>query len=135
MIVLSDRDSLLGFASIDMPSSVRVHVARHVRLATENDLLDLTCLAVVEAGDTEAEIEAALGFNPLVQHIDGTHISSADFRPYWDWLRDHGAWWEMIYTIGDSGFAHVILIEAGFVRPYASSPVPPSASFNGMGSG
>jgi len=80
-------------------------------LATEGDLLDLTHIVVVQDGDTEEALKAELGFSPLMHPIDGTRFGQAGFHPYWDWLADLGGWHEMIISIGNSGFAVIVLIE------------------------
>lgn len=112
MISLPDRHALLSFADHDIPAGAREHVARHVELAIEGDLLDLTHVLVVQADDSEADIEQALGFNPLAHPIDGIHFRVPGFEPYWDYLADLGGWFELILPVGNSGFANVVLVEA-----------------------
>jgi len=82
-------------------------------VASEGDLLDLTHIVVVKGCDTEETLKAELGFSPLVHPIDGTRFGQAGFHPYWDWLVDLGEWHEMIISIGNSGFAVIVLIERG----------------------
>jgi len=43
---------------------------------------------------------------------DGARFGSTDFRPHHDWLEDHGGWFELIFTVGNSGFAFVLFVEA-----------------------
>lgn len=69
-------------------------------------LQDFTHVLVVEAGDTGQEIEAAVGFNPLRSRIDKLR-NSAD----WDWIERHHGWWELLYTVGNEGFAFILLVE------------------------
>ena len=74
------------------------------------DVLDLTIVVVVEAGDTEEDLVKAIDYSPLVD-IDGRRFGSADFIPTFDWLSDvGGGYFECIQTIGNDGFAfHVFL--------------------------
>lgn len=74
-----------------------------------DEVLDHTEIVVVEGGDTEEDIVRALGLSPLVEPIDGARFGEEAFWPHWDWLADHGAWFEMVVTFG-STFAYVLLI-------------------------
>jgi len=113
MISLPDRQALLSAATMNLPADLHAILDRHIRVASEDDLLDLTHIVVVQEGDTEEAMKAELGFSPLVHPIDGTRFGEAGFQPYWDWLADCDRWFEMIVTIGNSGFAFVVLIEHG----------------------
>ena len=113
MISLPDRAAIEAAPNVSMPVEVRDILARRIAGLTSphGDLTDLTHFLVVEAGDTEAAIVAEIGFSPLVNAIDGARFGSPDFHPSWDWLRDVGGWFELIMTVGNSGFAFVLLIE------------------------
>ena len=113
MISLPDRAAIEAAVNGSMPVEVRDILARRIAGLTSphGDLTDLTHFLVVEAGDTEAAIVAEIGFSPLVNAIDGARFGSPDFHPSWDWLRDVGGWFELIMTVGNSGFAFVLLIE------------------------
>lgn len=69
-------------------------------------LQDYTHVLVVEAGDTEQQIVEAIGFSPLATRIDNRANC-----PDWDWCERHPGWWELLYTIGNDGFAYILLIE------------------------
>jgi hypothetical protein len=74
-------------------------------------LLDLTHILVIEPGDTEQAIVDAIGFSPLVSPLDGWRYGSNNFHPYWDgpvWR--HDGWFELIVTVGNDGFAFILLI-------------------------
>ena len=113
MISLPDRAAIEAAPNVSMPVEVRDILARRIAGLTSphGDLTDLTHFLVVETGDTEAAIVAEIGFSPLVNAIDGARFGSPDFHPSWDWLRDVGGWFELIMTVGNSGFAFVLLIE------------------------
>lgn len=56
---------------------------------------------VVEAGDTVASIEAAIGF-PLV----------LDDQPAWEWAERHeGKIWEVVLVLSDDGPAEVLIAD------------------------
>lgn len=69
-------------------------------------LESLTHVLVIEAGDNEAAIVEAIGFSPLTTRIDGIRNG-----PDWDWLERHSGWWEVLYTVGNAGFAYIVLIQ------------------------
>ena len=75
------------------------------------DLTDLTHYLVVEPDDTEADIVAEIGLSPLVNPFDGAHFPSRGFHPFWDALKQHDRWFELIICIGNGGFAVVLLIQ------------------------
>ncbi|WFL76147.1 hypothetical protein P7228_09040 [Altererythrobacter arenosus] len=69
-------------------------------------LQELTHVLVVEAEDDEAAVVDAIGFSPFVSRIDQQRC-----QPDWDWIERHGAWWELLYTVGNDGFAYILLVE------------------------
>jgi hypothetical protein len=69
-------------------------------------LQELTHILIVEAADSEQAIVDAVGFSPLVSRIDGVRNS-----PDWDWCERHNGWWELLYTVGNEGFAFIVLVE------------------------
>ena len=77
-------------------------------------LHQLTHVLVVEAGDSEQAIVDAVGFSPLVSRIDGVRNS-----PDWDWIERHTGWWELLYTVGNDGFAFIVLVEDSEGLPLA----------------
>ncbi|MAB44794.1 hypothetical protein [Hyphomonas atlantica] len=77
-------------------------------------LQELTHVLVVEVGDSEQAIVDAVGFSPLVSRIDGVRNS-----PDWDWIERHDGWWELLYTVGNDGFAYILLVEDAERSPLA----------------
>lgn len=69
----------------------------------------MTHIAVIEPGDTEMAIIEALGFSPLDNPLTGKRFGDPGFCPHWDWLEVHPAWFELLYTVGDSGAAYFLL--------------------------
>ena len=66
---------------------------------------DLTHILIIQSGDTEAEIIDAIGFSPWVSRMDGNRL-----QPDWDSIEQHPGFWELLYTVGDSGFAFLVFI-------------------------
>lgn len=100
MLDLYDRDTIT--AALHQPLEPELHtlIADRWSDASASDLADLTHILVVQPGDTAADIVEAIGFNPL----------DDDARePDWRW--QYGAYHELIYCVGNSGFAFLVLIQ------------------------
>jgi len=86
-----------------MAPQLRTLLTQHVEQLAP-DLAGMTHYLVVERHDTEADLVRELGFCP---------IEVTDGVPSWDWLYDHGGWYELIMTVGDSGFLYIMFVEHG----------------------
>lgn len=92
--------------------TLRQLIADRVDDLTATDLLELTHLLIIQAGDTEGAIIEEIAFTPLINPLDGRRFPSKGFEPHWDWLERHEGWFELIFTVGNDGFAFVLFIEA-----------------------
>ncbi|MBA2724890.1 MAG: hypothetical protein H0U53_02775 [Actinobacteria bacterium] len=81
-----------------------------VRDWTALGLLDLTHLAIIEVGDTDASITDALGFSPLINSLDGKRFGAKGFVFPFDYLEDHCGWFELFVTVGNDGFAFHLFV-------------------------
>ena len=88
-------------------------VRRRLIKAKENGLKNLTCIAVIEPADSEQTMINELGFSPLRNPLSNTRFGEPDFIPAWDWLERHRGWYELIFTVGDEGFAYIIFVKIG----------------------
>ena len=114
MLSFYDRATIEGALALSLDSQLHNLLASRIANLTArgfDDLIDMTHFLVIEAGDTQADIELEVGFSPLVNATDGTRFGSIDFHPSWDWLQYHDGWFELIVTVGNSGFAFVLLIQ------------------------
>jgi hypothetical protein len=113
MLSLSDKASMEDALSFPLEPRLRDLLASRIaQLAlSDYDLTELTHFLVVEPGDAEADIEREIGFSPLVNPIDGARYGADDFHAWWDWLHDHGGWWEMGICVADTGFAFILFIQ------------------------
>jgi hypothetical protein len=103
---LPDRASQL--AVLDQPLEPDLHalIKGRVQDALKLGFADLTHIVVVEPYDTEADLIEALGFSPLASRLDGVPL-----QPDWDWLERHEAYWELVYTVSNDGFAFPVLVQ------------------------
>lgn len=75
------------------------------------DLLGLTHVVVVQAGDTEQDILEQIPFSPLRNPLNNSRFGSPDFEPAFDWLSVHGGWAEVIATVSNDGFAFHLFVD------------------------
>ena len=108
MLHLYDRATMAHALTLDLEPRLKSLLAARIGALTE-ELIDFTEYLVVEPGDAEEDIVRAIGMSPLIEPIDGARFGDPGFRPGWDWLADHGGWFEMIITFG-STFAYIIFI-------------------------
>lgn len=96
-------------ASVD--PALRLLLADRVHDWAATGLLGLTHLLIVQPGDTEEDIVEEVAFSPLVNPIDGFRWGSADFQPHHDWLERRGGWFELVFAVGNDGFAFVLFVQ------------------------
>jgi len=65
---------------------------------------------LVEAGDTSEQIELATGYSPIKSLFTDTVYGDDDFMPDFEYLEDHGSFYEAVYIYTDSGFAVVLIV-------------------------
>ena len=73
-------------------------------------LEDLAHFVVIEPSDRLVDVEAALGFTPVVNFVDGQVLGHPDFTPSWESAERHSGWIELVFILSDDGFGHVMLI-------------------------
>lgn len=118
MLSLYDNASIE--AVLASPLEPRLHqlLADRIEDAAKTDLLDLTHIVVVQPGDCEHAIAEEICLSPLTNPLDGQRYSSPEFQAWWDYLESHDGYFEMIITVGNSGFAFILLIQdADGVQP------------------
>lgn len=109
MITIYDEQA----AQVLADDTLRELVRGHITTAKENGLENLTCIAVIEPADSEQTIRDELGFSPLRNPLSNTRFGDPGFSPAWDWLEVHSGWYELIFTVGDEGFAYIIFVPIG----------------------
>ncbi len=128
MLSLYDMGLMLDALQRPLDPELHLLLADRIDDITACDLGELTHILVIEPGDSEADIIAEVGFSPLIERIDGTRHADPD----WDWAEAHNGWWELVYTVGNSGFAYILLVQDAegvapdlldLCRRHASEPV------------
>jgi hypothetical protein len=111
MLSLYDKSSIEAALASPLQPDLRKLLTDRISDAAASDLLDLTHFLVVQPGDCEHNIADEICLTPLTNPIDGERFGSPEFQPWWDYLEAHDGWFEMIITVGNSGFAFILLIE------------------------
>jgi len=111
--MLSIYDKVSARAALDQPlePSLRTIITNRLADAASIGLSDQTHIIVIRPGDTEAMLLEELGWSPLVNPMTEARFGETGFTPYWSWLQDLGGWFELIHTVGNSGFAYTFLVE------------------------
>jgi hypothetical protein len=111
--MLSIFDDASAQAALDQPlePNLRTLIADRLSDAAAIGLADQTHIVVVQPGDSEAMLQEELGWSPLVNPRTGERYGSPCFEPYWSWLQDVGGYHELILTVGNFGFAFMILVQ------------------------
>jgi len=108
MLSLYDRASLRRALTLPLRADLKELLHKRIRQIFDDGLADLTHLLVIEAGDIEAMLREEIGFSLL--EVEGVRYGSPGFQPRWNLIHDHGPAYEMIYCIGNDGFAFLFLI-------------------------
>lgn len=106
MIDMPDLDAIVAALHTSLAPDLHDLVASRLQDAFACELANLTHILVIQPGDTEAQIIEAIGFSPLVSRMDGHRL-----QPDWDFIERHPGWHELIYTVGNSGFAFLVFVE------------------------
>lgn len=119
MLSFYDRASLRHALTLPLRADIKELLHKRIHQILDDGLADLTHLLVIEAGDTEAMVREEVGFSPL--EVEGVRYGSPGFTPRWDWIYNHGPAYEMIYCVGNDGFAFLLLImKAEEASPFES---------------
>ncbi|KFD25819.1 hypothetical protein [Sphingobium yanoikuyae] len=101
--------------SADLPRHIEPTLHRllsdRIQDARACGLGDLTHIIVVEPGDGEGDFIREADFSPFRNLLSETRFGDQGFEPPWCWHdRPEGWGWEAIHTVGNDGFAFIILV-------------------------
>jgi hypothetical protein len=115
MLSITDGEALARALRSDIDHRIkellRVRSGQLTKDAPGDDLADLARFAVVQTGDTPADLERAIGFDVFVNPADGSRPGDPNWAgPGWEWCQDHGWGFELCFIMDDSGFGHVVIV-------------------------
>ena len=102
MHVLRHAHEVSAFSQAQPDSAISTLLHRRLEdLLTDGDAMeDLVFFAIPEAGDTLADLEAALG----------SPVHTADGHPLWDVIEAHADCYEMVFVLASSGYGALVLV-------------------------
>lgn len=113
MLAFHDRASIHGAIKSTLDPHLRALIAASIKQDIQGatyDLIDVSSIVIVQPGDTEEDIQRELGFSPLVD-VDGRRFGSDAFNPDWNVLHAHTGWFELVFCLGNDGFAFVLFVQ------------------------
>ena len=84
--------------------------ADQLTAGAESQFGRLARFLIVESSDLSSAIDAALGFSVLQNFVDAARSGDVDFEPSWEWIEDHGGFFELAFILTDDGFAHLVFV-------------------------
>lgn len=109
MIILRQPDQLMRINS----ASLRAFLRQRFPAFAKPEFFDPDehgFFIVLESGDTSERIEAATGYAPLKSLLSEAIYGDPDFIPDFEYLEDHGGFFEAVYIVNDSGFTVVLIV-------------------------
>lgn len=89
---------------------LRLRATQLQKDAPEEDIGDLVQFAIVQPGDTAADLERAIGFSVFVSAGDGLRLGEPGFSPGWEWADHHNGLYELCYVFSQDGAGVIIII-------------------------
>jgi hypothetical protein len=109
MIIFNDIEAIEQFSQI----ALRKHILETISKITEGATYDLSIygqFALVEPGDSIAEIEAKTGCQIMHDPFHDSRYGDAEFMPSFEWLVEHPTFYEAVFIFSDDGFGVDLLI-------------------------
>jgi hypothetical protein len=115
MLSITDGEALTRALRSDIDHRIKELVRLRARQLTKDapdeDLADLVRFALVQPGDTPADLEKAIGFDVFRNPADGSRPGDPNWTgPGWEWCRDHGWGFEAAWIFDDSGLGCVVIV-------------------------
>ena len=110
MQVLRDRDATAQLGDPLLRSLILQRIDALTEECPECALDQLGRFVIVEPGDQPEALAGQLGFHPLTNRWDGTPFGQPGFVPSWELAEEHGAWYELVFVLGDDGFGLEVFV-------------------------
>lgn len=110
MLTINDGGSLLRALSMPLDDRLKGLLNRRSE-ELDGSIEDRARFIIVQPRDRPCWVEEGLGFSVFQNPADGSRFGEPDFTPGWEWMENHGSFYELVFILDDSGFAHVVIIE------------------------
>lgn len=119
MILIFDRASAAAVSARNLDPPMRAALEAELALLTagEHDLTDWTDIALVQPGDTEADIRREVGFSPFVDPISNVRFGQPGFVSGWDHLSMYGGVLRFVFTFGSTHATILLVPDADGILP------------------
>ena len=109
MIIFNDIETIEQFSQIEL----RQHILETISKITDGAPYDSSIygqFALVEPGDSIAEIEAMTGCQLMHDLFNDSRYGDTKFMPSFEWLVEHPGFSEAVFIFSDDGFGVDLLI-------------------------
>lgn len=103
--------------SLDPPLRAALEAEIALLTASEHDLTEWTEIALIQPGESEADIEREVGFSPLVDPISNVRFGEPDFGSGWDLLTLRGGVFRFVFTFGSTHATILLVPDADGILP------------------
>ena len=110
MQVLRDREEAARLGDPQLRRLVLQRIDALTEECPDYALDQLVRFVIVEPGDRSEALARQLGFHPLCNRWDGTPFGQPGFSPSWEIAEEHGAWYELVFVLGDDGFGLEVFV-------------------------
>ena len=110
MLSLYDLDTMTAALSLPLDPTLHRLLADRIHDTVACGLGDMTHIIVVQPGDGEADFITEAAFSPFWNPTSAARYGDPEFEPQWDWAGKQDGWFEWIKTIGNGGFAFIVLV-------------------------
>lgn len=113
MLSIRDDASLQRALQLPLPESLRVLLQdRRAMLGHDLPFSDMAQFVVVQEGDTLADVERVTGL--LIKLA----MDDPDYTPAWEWVIDHGQFYETVFILSDDGYGIVLFVLKTGIDPF-----------------
>jgi hypothetical protein len=113
MLSIRDDASLQKALELPLPDPLRVLLQeRRAMLGYDYPFPDMAHFVVVQEGDTLADVERETGLLIQLATVD------PDYTPAWEWVIDHGLFYETVFILSDNGYGIVLFVMKAGIDPF-----------------
>jgi hypothetical protein len=109
MIMFNSITDIEQFYQIEIRQYILESIAKFTNGATYEPSI-YGHFALVEPGDTTADIEAATSCQIMHDRFNNSRYGEAAFQPSFEWLVEHLTFYEAVFVLSDDGYGIDLLI-------------------------
>jgi hypothetical protein len=109
MVLIDSSDALARALTLPLDLQIASLLLERLRQLGE-DFGEHCRFVVFQPGDRPCWMEQALGFSIFENAGSGTRHGDAGYSPGFEWVEDHGSFFELAFQFTDD-FTHVVIVE------------------------